>query len=52
MDTRRENRFSSLVKLKKKEKNYALFYRKKKIFFYIYDVVVKQKIKKRSTIHY
>ena len=40
MDTRGEYRFSSLVKSKKKEKIYAVFYFAGKIFFFcIYDVI-------------
>jgi len=45
---------SSLMKQKKKAKNYAVFCfaGKKKLLFYIYAVIVKQKIYKRSTNHY
>jgi hypothetical protein len=40
MDIRGEYRFSSLVKQKKKEKNYAVFYfTGKRFFLYIYDVI-------------
>jgi hypothetical protein len=48
-----EYRFCSLVKLKKKEKNYAVFYYfagKRNIFIYIYDVITWGK--KSSAIHY
>jgi hypothetical protein len=40
MNIRGKYRFSSLVKQKQKEKNYAVFYftGKRKIFFYIYEV--------------
>jgi hypothetical protein len=46
--------FSSLMKQNKKAKNYAVLYfaGKKKLLFYIYAVIVKQKIYKRSTNHY
>jgi len=41
---RGEYRFSSLMKLTKLEENYAFFYfAGKRIFFNIYDVIVKQK---------
>jgi hypothetical protein len=42
------------MKQKKKAKNYAVFCfaGKKKLLFYIYAVIVKQKIYKRSTNHY
>jgi hypothetical protein len=54
MDIRGVYGFSSLVKQKKKAKNYAVFCfaGKKKLLFYIYDVIVKQKIYKRSTNYY
>jgi hypothetical protein len=46
---RRGYRFSSLMNLKKKG-NFTLSCTspEKELFFYIYDVIVKQKIKKRS----
>jgi len=52
--TRGEYRFSPLVKFKKKEKNYAVFYfaGKRKYFVYIYDVITSPKKGKRPTIHY
>jgi len=37
--------------VKKRGENYAVFYFAG-FFFYIYDVIVKQKIKKRSVYHY
>jgi len=40
------------MKPKKKGKNYAVFYFTGKDFFFIYEVIVKQKIKKRPAIHY
>jgi len=42
------------VKQNKKAKIYAVFCfaGKRKLFFYIYAVIVKQKIYKRSTTHY
>jgi hypothetical protein len=42
------------MKQNKKAKNYAVFCfaGKKKLLFYIYAVIVKQKIYKRSTNHY
>ena len=48
MDTRGEYRFSSLVKLKKKEKNSAVFYfaGKRDFFIYIYEVITWEKKKK------
>jgi hypothetical protein len=54
MDIRGVYRFSSLMKQNKKAKNYAVFCfaGKKKLLFYIYDVIVKQKILKRSSNHY
>jgi hypothetical protein len=53
MGIRGEYRFNSLVKLKNNEKNYALFYfAGREFFLYIYDVIVKQKIKKLSVYHY
>ena len=54
MDIRGECGFSSLMKQNKKAKNYAVFCfaGKKKLLFYIYAVIVKQKIYKRSTDHY
>ena len=53
MDTRGEYRFSSLVKLKKKEKNSAVFYfaGKRDFFIYIYEVITWGK-KKSSTNYY
>jgi hypothetical protein len=45
--------FSSLMKQKKKAKNYAVFcFAGKRIFLYIYDVITWEKIKKSSAIHY
>ena len=46
MDTRGEHRFSSLMKQKIKAKIYFVicFAGKKKLLFYIYAVIVKQKI--------
>jgi hypothetical protein len=46
--------FSSLMKQKIKAKNYAVFCfaGKRKLFFYIYAVIVKQIFYKRSTNHY
>jgi hypothetical protein len=54
MDIRGVYGFSSLVKQNKKAKNYAVFCfaGKKNLLFYIYAVIVKQKIYKRSTNHY
>jgi hypothetical protein len=54
MDIRGVYRFSSLVKQNKKGKKCAVFgfAGKKKLLFYIYAVIVKQKIYKRSTNHY
>ncbi len=51
---RGEYRFSSIVKQNKKAKNYAVFCfaGEKKILFYIYAVIVKQKFDKRFRIHY
>jgi hypothetical protein len=51
---RGEYRFSSLVKQNKKAKNYAVFCfaGKKKLLFYIYAVIVKQKFDKRFRIYY
>ena len=51
---RGEYRFSSIVKQNKKAKNYAVFCFAggKKILFYIYAVIVKQKFDKRFRIHY
>jgi hypothetical protein len=42
------------MKFKIKGKKYAVFYftGKRKIFFYIYDVIVKQILKKRAAYHY
>ena len=49
----RRNGFSSLLKLNKKGKNCAVFcFAGKRIFFFIYDVIVKQFFYKRSTNHY
>jgi hypothetical protein len=44
--------FSSLMKQKGKGKNCAVFCLPGKRFFFIYDVIVKQKNYKRSTNHY
>jgi hypothetical protein len=46
--------FSSLMKQKKKAKNYAVFCFAGFFFlkFFCYEVIVKQKIYKRSAIHY
>ena len=54
MDIRGEYRFSSRMKQNKKGKILLrhLQRRKKKLLFYIYAVIVKQKIYKRSTNHY
>jgi len=54
MDIRGVYGFSSLMEQNKKAKNYAVFCfaGKRKLLFYIYAVIVKQKIYKRSTIHY
>jgi hypothetical protein len=51
---RGEYRFSSLVKQNKKAKNYAVFCfaGKKKLLFYIYAVIVKQKFDKWFRIYY
>jgi len=58
---RAEYRFSSLVKyftfpllFFKEEKSYDVFYfAGKRIFFYIYDVIISpEKEKKRTSIHY
>ncbi len=49
---RGEYRFSSLVKQKKKEKIYAVFYfAGKRFFHYMHDVIVKQNKKIRSANH-
>ena len=53
MVTRGGGGFSFLIKYKKKEENYADFYvAGKRIFFSIYDVIMKQNIKKRFTYVY
>jgi hypothetical protein len=54
MDTRGVYMFSSLVKQNKKAKYCAVFCfaGKKKLLFYIYAVIVKQKFYKRSTNYY
>jgi hypothetical protein len=53
MGIRGQYRFSSLVKQKKKEKNYAvLYFTGKRIFFYIYDVITWGKQKKGSANYY
>ena len=54
MDIRGEYRFSSRMKQNKKAKIYAVFCfaGKRKLFFYIYAVIVKQKINKRFSINY
>jgi hypothetical protein len=45
--------FSSLMKQTKKRENLLRnLHRRRKIFFFIYEVIVKQKIKKRSANHY
>jgi hypothetical protein len=46
--------FSSLMKQKKKAKNYAVFCfaGKRNFFLNIYDVITWEKIKKSSAIHY
>jgi hypothetical protein len=51
---RGEYRFSSLVKQNKKAKICFVIYiaGKRKLLFYIYDVIVKQKIYKRSSNYY
>ncbi len=51
---RGEYGFSSLVKQNKKAKIYAVFCfaGKKKLLFYIYAVIVKQKFNKRFRIYY
>jgi hypothetical protein len=51
MDIRGVYRFSSLMNQNKKAKNYAVFCFAG-FFFLCYEVIVKQKIYKRSTIHY
>ena len=54
VDIRGVYRFSSLVKQNKKAKIYAVFCfaGKKKLLFYIYAVIVKQKNYKRSSKYY
>jgi hypothetical protein len=54
MDIRGVYGFSSLMKQKKKLKITLLSFAspEKKLLFYIYDVIVKQKFYKRSTNHY
>ncbi len=54
MDVRGVYGFSSLMKQKIKAKNYAVFCfaEKKKLLFYIYAVIVKQKIYKRFRLYY
>ena len=54
MSVRGVYRFSSLVKQNKKAKICFVIYiaGKRKLFFYIYAVIVKQKIYKRSSNHY
>jgi hypothetical protein len=54
MDIRGVYRFSSLMKQNKKAKNYAVFCFAGFLFFKFlcYEVIVKQKIYKRSTNHY
>jgi len=51
---RGEYGFSSLLKQNKKAKICFVIYiaGKRKLFFYIYAVIVKQKIYKRSSNHY
>jgi hypothetical protein len=54
MDIREGYRFSSLVKQNKKAKICFIIHiaGKRKIIFYIYDVIVKQNKKKSSANHY
>ena len=54
MDTRGEHRFSSLVKQNKKAKIRFVIYiaGKRKLFFYIYAVIVKQIFYKRFSNYY
>ena len=54
MDIRGEYRFSSRMKQNKKAKICFVIYiaGKKKLLFYIYAVIVKQKIYKRSSNYY
>ena len=53
MDTRGEYMFSSLMKQKKRGGNCAVFcFAGKRIFFFIYDVIVKQKKAERSRHYY
>jgi hypothetical protein len=54
MDIRGVYGFSSLMKQNKKAKNYAVFYFAGYFFLkkLCYEVIVKQKIYKRSTIHF
>ena len=54
MDIRGVYGFSSLMKQNTKAKNYAVFCfaGKKKLLFYIYDVIVKQNFYKRAANHY
>jgi hypothetical protein len=54
MDIRGDCGFSSLMKQNKKAKIYAVFCfaGKKKLLFYIYAVIVKQKFYKRSSNYY
>jgi hypothetical protein len=44
--------FSSLMEVKKREKLRCLLLHRRKNFLFIYEVFVKQKIKKRSANHY
>jgi len=52
--TRGGYRFMKLMKFKKKEKIYAVFYfaGKRKTFFYIYEIFTSQEKEKRSVTHY
>ncbi len=55
LHSKREGKgFSSLMKQKKKAKNYAVFCfaGKKKLLFYIYDVIVKQNFNERFRLYY
>ncbi len=53
MDIRKGGKGPLLMKPKKKGKIcFVIYIAGERIFFLIYDVIVKQKIKKRSAIHY
>jgi hypothetical protein len=53
MDTRGEYMFSSLMKQKKKgEICFVIYIAGKRFFFFIYDVIVKQKKAERSRHYY